>query len=102
MTLARLMTFKSAILERAVKISSWTPSVKKAFAFSSLRFSNGRTAIDFSESAGVAVEVEAVLDVRCRKKKTPAPIRRASRTATTTTSCHGIRFGLTSGEGIDA
>ena len=51
MTLVRLITFKSAILERSVKISSCTPSVKKAFAFSSLRFSNGRTAMRFFRSA---------------------------------------------------
>src|SRR4030095_15588214 len=48
----RLITFRSAILARFVKISSCTPSVKKAFAFSSLRFSNGRTAMLFSGTAG--------------------------------------------------
>ena len=67
MTLVRLMTFKSAILARWVKISSWTPSAKKAFAFSSLRFSNGSTAMLFS----TAVASERAGALR-KKEKTAA------------------------------
>ncbi len=54
-TEVRLITFKSAILARSVKISSCTPSVKKAFSLSLLRFSNGRTAMLFSGMAVGAV-----------------------------------------------
>src|SRR5882724_5619581 len=64
MTDVRLITFRSAILARFVKISSCTPSVKKAFAFSSLRFSNGRTAMVFSGTfarAGAALDTAAGL-----------------------------------------
>ena len=49
-THVRLITFRSAIFERSVRISSCTPSVKKAFAFSSLRFSNGRPRSIYSRS----------------------------------------------------
>jgi hypothetical protein len=42
------MTFRSAILDKRVRISSWMPSAKYAFALSSLKFSNGRTAMLFS------------------------------------------------------
>ena len=45
------MTFKSAIFARSVRISSCTPSVKKAFSLSLLRFSNGSTAMLFSPIA---------------------------------------------------
>ena len=42
------MTFRSAIFASFVRMSSCTPSAKAAaFSFSSLRFSNGRTAIPF-------------------------------------------------------
>src|SRR4029077_13026437 len=44
----REITFKSAILDKRVKISSWMPSVKQAFALSSLRFSKGKTAMERS------------------------------------------------------
>ena len=37
----RLMTFKSAIFARSLRISSCTPSAKNAFSGSALRFSNG-------------------------------------------------------------
>ena len=42
------MTLRSRIAANFVKISFWMPSAKYAFAFSSLRFWNGRTAIDLS------------------------------------------------------
>ena len=45
MTLVRLITFRSAIFASLVKMSSWTPSAKNACSFSSLRFSNGSTAM---------------------------------------------------------
>src|SRR5437660_12567018 len=48
MTEVREITFKSLILARVVRISSWIPSAKNAFSLLSLRFSNGRTAIDLS------------------------------------------------------
>src|SRR5206468_8338671 len=41
----REMTLRAAILESRVKISSWIPSAKYALDFSSLRLSNGRTAM---------------------------------------------------------
>ena len=50
MTLVRLITFRSAICARSVKISSCTPSVKKAFSLSLLRFSKGSTAMIFPGS----------------------------------------------------
>ena len=45
MTLVRLITLRSAIFASLVKMSSWTPSAKNACSFSSLRFSNGSTAM---------------------------------------------------------
>src|SRR6266550_1327171 len=50
LTLVRLITLRSATLARWFRISSCTPSVKKAFCLLSLRFSNGRTAILLSEA----------------------------------------------------
>ncbi len=44
-TLVRLITLRSAIFASLVKMSSCTPSAKKACSFSSLRFSNGNTAM---------------------------------------------------------
>src|SRR5206468_10793705 len=64
----REITFRSAILARRVRISSWMPSAKYALSGSRLRLSNGRTATDFSGIAGVATvedseAVEAVIDL---------------------------------------
>src|SRR4029434_2168897 len=42
------MTFRSAIFDKRVRISSWMPSAKYALALSSLRFSKGSTAMLFS------------------------------------------------------
>src|SRR5262245_26787115 len=42
------MTLRSRTVANLVRISFWTPSAKYAFAFSSLRFSKGRTAMDLS------------------------------------------------------
>src|SRR5213596_384824 len=47
-TLRRLMTFRSAIFARSVRISSCTPSAKKALSGLRLKFSNGNTATLFS------------------------------------------------------
>src|SRR5437868_10764483 len=55
MTEVRLMTFKSAILARSVRISSCTPSVKKALSGSRLKFSNGSTATLFSGMVAAVV-----------------------------------------------
>ena len=44
----REITLRSLIFERFVSTSSWMPSAKYAFSFSSLKFSNGKTAIDLS------------------------------------------------------
>src|SRR6266496_2454961 len=55
MTEVRLITFRSATFARSARISSWTPSVKKALSGSRLKFSNGSTAMLFS---GIAVAVE--------------------------------------------
>src|SRR6266487_557140 len=44
----REITLRSPILDKFVRMSSWIPSAKYAFSFSSLRFSNGNTAIDLS------------------------------------------------------
>src|SRR6266480_5537254 len=55
MTEVRLITFRSATFARSARISSCTPSVKKALSGSRLKFSNGSTAMRFS---GIAVAVE--------------------------------------------
>src|SRR6266480_4748652 len=47
-TVVREITLRSPILDKFVRMSSWIPSAKYAFSFSSLRFSNGNTAIDLS------------------------------------------------------
>jgi hypothetical protein len=49
-TLVRLITFRSAICERSVRIWSCTPSAKYAFCFSLLRLLNGSTATLFAGS----------------------------------------------------
>jgi hypothetical protein len=50
----RLITFKSLIFARFDRSSSWMPTAKKAFSFSSLRLSSGRTAMLFSGGRLVA------------------------------------------------
>src|SRR5438477_646232 len=47
-TEVREITLRSLIFDRFVSTSSWMPSAKYAFSFSSLRFSKGKTAIDLS------------------------------------------------------
>ena len=87
------MTLSSCKRESEEMNSSDMPSAKYSLAGSPLELTSGSTAMLFSET---------MLVVRCRKKKTAPPIRRTSRTATTTISCHGIPVGLTTGEGIGA
>src|SRR6266850_6727194 len=72
----REITLRSAILESRVKISSWIPSAKYALDLSSLRFSNGRTAMDFSFANGAGE----------RKKKKQAAATAASSAATRLTN----------------
>src|SRR6266581_2490842 len=77
------MTFKSAILDKRVRISSWMPSAKYALALSSLRFSNGSTAMLFSgaigtvAAAGAGVIEAAFADFGAvwREKNQTAPTR---------------------------
>src|SRR6266576_2942573 len=51
MTDARAMTVSSLTLPKVVRTSSWMPSAKNASSLSALIFSNGRTAMLFSETA---------------------------------------------------
>ena len=50
-TEVRLITFRSATRHSLVRMSSCTPSAKYALAGSLLRFSKGKTAIDFPGAA---------------------------------------------------
>src|SRR5438105_13608042 len=82
MTEVRLITLRSAILARSVRISFCTPSAKYAFCLSSLRFSNGSTAILFSgisgEGKGDDLEMETLADLsRDRGKKNAMPMASA-------------------------
>src|SRR6266568_6644645 len=82
MTEVRLITLRSAILARSVRISSCTPSAKYAFCLSSLRFSNGSTAILFSGISGAEkgddLEMETLADLsRDRGKKNAMPMASA-------------------------
>src|SRR5206468_6223921 len=93
----REITFRSAILDKRIRISSWIPSAKYALAFSSLRFSNGRTATLFSGIAASALAalvlgVDAmVARVGGRWKKINELISRA--TADTPTAANNRNFG---------
>src|SRR5262249_60419531 len=51
MTEVRLITFRSATFASSLRISSCTPSAKKAFSCSLLRLLNGSTAMLFSGGA---------------------------------------------------
>src|SRR5260370_33362767 len=86
MTLVRLMTLRSATLARWFRISSWTPSAKNAFRFSSLRFSKGRTAMLLSgtcASVGLSETAREIPDelLRRRTKKLKAKAMAANATA---------------------
>src|SRR5437763_1736185 len=70
MTLVRLITRKSLILARLVRMSSWMPSAKNAFSLSSLKFSNGSTAMPF---ASICVSIGR-RSSRSRRRKRPSPI----------------------------
>src|SRR6184192_1137353 len=97
----REMTLRSPIRESLVRISSWMPSAKYAFALSSLRFSNGRTAMLFSGTRTVALLAvssergDAVGDdARLKKIKELATRATADTTKATTSRGFGHR-GLT-------
>src|SRR5881394_1051248 len=71
-TEVREITLRSLIFERFVSTSSWMPSAKYAFSFSSLRFWKGKTAIDLS-----------ILCAATRgSRNNPAAAERSSPTAT--------------------
>src|SRR4029077_5635131 len=73
----REMTFRSATLASRVRISSWTPSAKKALSGSRLRLSKGNTAMLF---AGIVVAAEIdrlggageTVTIFCREKNQAA------------------------------
>src|SRR5215831_9849465 len=79
----REITLRSRTVANLVRISFWMPSAKYAFAFSSLKFSKGKTAILFSGVAG-AVEVGPVFAavaiglLDCRVRYHPPSVRRRS------------------------
>src|SRR3954464_14930905 len=87
------MTLRSCNRESEEMNSSDIPSAKYSLAGSPLELTSGNTAMDLSEMA-------ALFGPAGGKRKYPAPT--ASRTRTMTTSCHGIRFGLTAGGGVGA
>src|SRR6266487_1459258 len=64
-TLVRLITFRSATFARSLRISSCTPSAKKAFSCSLLRLLNGSTAMLFSGGAAfeAAERSDSVLQI---------------------------------------
>ena len=78
---------RAATLESAVRISSCTPSAKKALSLSSLKFSKGSTAILFSGTKGTTSDPDDVDTLiscgvsRSDRLQIPKPI--AARTATT-------------------
>jgi hypothetical protein len=74
-TLERLMTFRSAMFARSVRISSCTPSAKYALSLSLLRFSKGRTATLFS---GIAAGFRAPSSVDARRQKNQDPAKIAA------------------------
>src|SRR5437764_10071061 len=53
----REITFKSLMRDNLVRISSWIPSAKYAFALSSLRFSNASSSIDFLGTGAVTISI---------------------------------------------
>src|SRR5205814_5647402 len=87
------MTLRYCNRESEEMNSSDMPSAKYSLAGSPLELTSGNTAMDFSEMA-------ALCGPGRWKRKYPAPA--ASTTMTMTTSCHAIRFGLTTGDGVGA
>ena len=78
-TMVRLITFRSAIFAKSVRISSWTPSAKNANALSWLKFSNGKTAIDFAGKSADALCLGAAVKRPSKNK----PIEMAPAITTT-------------------
>src|SRR5205809_4453068 len=87
------MTFKSAIFDKRVRISSWMPSAKYALALSSLRFSNGSTAILFSgiETATLPSADTCLMLGDSRRRKIETVI--ANATAETSEAAVSRNFG---------
>src|SRR5258707_4489243 len=93
------MTFRSAIFDKRIRISSWMPSAKYALAFSSLRFSNGSTAMLFSGIKTVPLlavpsgGVDGVIlgDTRWKKVKELITIARVATTKVSTSRDLGRR-----------
>ena len=87
MTEVRLITFRSAIFARWVRISSCTPPAKNAFSVSRLRFSNGSTAMLFSGTFAGAAFSEGARLCHCGNNTNAAvasairPAARANRRA---------------------
>src|SRR5246127_757872 len=80
----REITFSSAIFDNRVRISSWMPSAKYALSGSWLRFSNGKTAIDFGGNE------RAPLGLRNLSNDQTSPnATTTSRTALTVTAIRG-------------
>jgi len=87
MTEVREMTFNSGMSARLVSRSSWMPSAKKALlSLSSLMFSNGRTAMDLSDTAGRtgAASAAAAFDAGAATAVGGSPGRRVTSSATMT------------------
>src|SRR5215831_20554869 len=89
----REITLRSRTVANLVRISFWTPSAKYAFAFSSLRFSKGKTAMLFSRIVGAAAVGAAfaaaaigLLDCRVRYHPLRARMRSAAIAALTNRS----------------
>src|SRR6476469_2495571 len=87
------MTFRSAIFESRVRISSWLPSVRYALALSSLRFSNGNTAMLFSGTKVAGLE-RSVIDPRRKKRKKLMAKARADRSKVRNSNDFGHRGAL--------
>ena len=75
----REITFRSAIFDSRVRISSWTPSARYAFVLFSSRFSNGSTAM-LLPGAG---RLQSEFWVRSQRKMKDAETPRISRAAVT-------------------
>src|SRR4030095_6876230 len=85
------MTFRSAIFDKRVRISSWMPSAKYAFSLSLLRFSKGSTAMLFSDIEGAVSERFCAVVGGARWKKIKKLT--ASATADPSTASNNTDFG---------
>src|SRR5262245_39490405 len=97
-TLVRLITLRSAIFARLVKISSWTPSAKNAFSWFALMLVKGRTAMLLSGITGAAnvgdFAARVLADVKAeRYEKMRAPATTVAATISNPTNS-GLGFML--------